>query len=180
MSAGLLDRADASDAFEKSGYCADGLLGLPAFLPLAQAPTSISSRPFAVGFGRNCRLAFDEIPPRWLRPAISQIASLGDLPRNWDSYDACPIAPQSALSAISFLILAVHIDMPLPSVVPTSGGGVQLEWHCNSIDLEIEFNPSSQVRGSFENIRTGESREELYARDLAPPIQLLQQLLSSK
>ena len=33
--------------------------------------------------------------------------------------------------------------MPRPAVVPTVKGGVQLEWHANGLDLEIEISPDS-------------------------------------
>ena len=35
--------------------------------------------------------------------------------------------------------------IPIPSVVPLSGGGVQFEWHLPRKELELEFSPGAPV-----------------------------------
>lgn len=40
---------------------------------------------------------------------------------------------------------------PAPSCVPTSEGGIQLEWHRSGIDLEIEISPRGTVGVYFRN-----------------------------
>ena len=64
---------------------------------------------------------------------------LHELKAGWDSYGAPAIAPEAVAAAQGF------------DVVPTSAGGVQLEWHRHGCDLEIEWGPDGTVVSvSFE------------------------------
>src|SRR5206468_4162766 len=60
-------------------------------------------------------------------------------PENWNSYGARPIRPEIVHVAAQLLRETVNHNTPQPAVVPTVGGGVQLEWHTGGIDLEIEI-----------------------------------------
>ena len=82
---------------------------------------------------------------------------------NWDSYEASPIHESAILRAFNILseIVNPSFSLPAPSVVPTAKGGIQLEWHRNGVDLEIEIYPYSG--GAFFYERKGEEpleREE--------------------
>ncbi len=48
----------------------------------------------------------------------------------------------------------------LPFVVPTSGGGIQFEWHTRGIDLEVEVVQPGRIVALFADSRTGEEWEE--------------------
>ena len=50
----------------------------------------------------------------------------------------------------------------------TSHGGVQLEWHTNKFELEVEFISPSRVRGFFEDILSGENWEKDLSFDFKP------------
>ena len=50
---------------------------------------------------------------------------------------------------LSLLAHALDSRVPPPTVVPTSEGGIQVEWHRNGVDLEIESAPSGQVEFFF-------------------------------
>jgi hypothetical protein len=43
--------------------------------------------------------------------------------------------------------------------VPLSDSGLQIEWHRNDRDLEIEFNPSGGVEFYYFDEETGEEHE---------------------
>ena len=51
-------------------------------------------------------------------------------------------------------------DLPSPSIVPTSRGGVQIEWHVKGIDLEIEVVTPHRFQASFEDAVTEEGWEK--------------------
>lgn len=53
-------------------------------------------------------------------------AELASLSEGWDGYDAYPIS-DAALAVVR----ALH-------VVPTCNGGIQIEWHANGWDVEVE------------------------------------------
>jgi hypothetical protein len=79
--------------------------------------------------------------PNWLYPALNAFSRLGQLELNWDSYGARRIHPQAIVGALQFLNLLFQADGPMPAVVPTSLGGVQLEWHQADFDIEVEVAP---------------------------------------
>ena len=65
-----------------------------------------------------------------------------DLPENWNSYGALPISGAAIKAAESM------------SIVPTCNGGVQLEWHINGHDIEIEFAQDGTVRSISHEVRS--------------------------
>ena len=50
-------------------------------------------------------------------------------------------------------------ETPLPSLVPTSQGGIQAEWHQEGIDLEIEATSSHRFAVYLEDVESGKSEE---------------------
>jgi hypothetical protein len=75
--------------------------------------------------------------PKWLREVLSKLTSLLKLPAGWDSYGAPAPSWDAAMFALTVLDSVMRPSTPSPSVVPTSTGGVQLEWHINKMDIEI-------------------------------------------
>lgn len=65
---------------------------------------------------------------------------LCELPEKWDSYDAKRISLKVVLKATDLMRM---LDMPEPSIVPCSDGGVQLEWHRDGFDIEICISEAS-------------------------------------
>ena len=63
------------------------------------------------------------------------------LKENWDSYGA-PIISKIAVDAALQLrkVLAA-----VPSFVPMSNGGVQIEWHSSGFDVELEIQPNGRL-----------------------------------
>ncbi|NUN51598.1 MAG: hypothetical protein HUU06_02270 [Planctomycetaceae bacterium] len=94
---------------------------------------------------------------------MALVAHLGDilaLEANWDSY-ASPRIDRGATSAalVALLSLAsISPEAPAPFVVPTSRGGVQLEWHEQGVDLEIEIRPDGKVLAFYS---CGDASHEL-------------------
>jgi hypothetical protein len=91
--------------------------------------------------------------PAWLIPVVKVIGELLNLPENWDSYGARPINPTATAFALQLLSETMRTDTPVPAVVPTSSGGVQLEWHARGIDLEVEIRSPSRLYVSYEDHR---------------------------
>ena len=103
----------------------------------------------------------------WLSPTLRTMSDILELEDNWNSYGAPPIGPVCVLTALEFLKDAMADDTPTPSVVPTSCGGVQIEWHVNSVDLEIEFYPNGKVGCWYETEEWGESFDDDDVKNLA-------------
>lgn len=108
------------------------------------------------------------------------LRALGGLPwggDNWGSVGS-KRTDEKAVSQILSLLLAILDDnAPTPSVVPTWEGGVQVEWHRNHIDLEIEAMPSGSVE-YFYHGPDGECEERVSENDLDEVRQLAHKLVS--
>jgi len=91
----------------------------------------------------------------------------GLLPVGWDSYGARAPDPSCVLAAWQLLAAVMRDDIPAPAVVPTVRGGVQLEWHRNGADLEIEVVAPREFVVSFEAGAVGGSWEKSLTDDFA-------------
>ncbi len=70
----------------------------------------------------------------------AEIRRLRDLPEDWDGHGAPRIDGSTINFAMSLFATLASRTMPKPSVVPTVGGGVQMEWHTltHHVELEVE------------------------------------------
>ena len=102
----------------------------------------------------------------WFNPIRDAVYELLNLPNNWDSYGAAPVKHEYAVSAVELLHIIMDQRTPVPAVVPTAPGGIQIEWHTNGIDLEIEIESTSRINVSFEDLRSGLSWEDEITSDL--------------
>ena len=98
------------------------------------------------GIGTRLTLETEGDEPEWVVPVFRALSELLTLSPDWDSYGAARIEPRSIGWALEALSWIMRNDTKVPTVVPTPDGGVQLEWHTQGIDLEIEV---SSVGRSF-------------------------------
>jgi hypothetical protein len=56
-------------------------------------------------------------------------------------------------------------NTPVANVVPTSSGGVQLEWHAEGIDFEVNTKDPYRLSAYFYEKATGEEWEEEITTD---------------
>lgn len=93
---------------------------------------------------------------------LSRIKSFGKLGYNWDFYGAESISPISAYFAVSFLDFFVRQNILIPAVVPTTKGGIQLEWHTRGIDCEIEILTDGNIEFYSYELSAGNEVEKHY------------------
>lgn len=104
-------------------------------------------------------------PPGRLQAVWSRLEQLVSLPSNWDSYGA-PVIDMAVAEAVGwFLEDLAREEIELPSVTPTSRGGVALEWHRPGLEFAFELEPSRRVepprvRVFFADDASGEEWEE--------------------
>ena len=94
-----------------------------------------------------------------LMPVIERIAELMALPDGWNSYDASPVSEAALRRTIEFLLEHVAEGVDLPVVVPTVRGGLQLEWHGNGVDVEVDVGWDGQVSCLAGNAEGGMTEE---------------------
>jgi hypothetical protein len=104
----------------------------PAFQPIDSIET-----PNQPTYPTFRRAYVETTEPKWQKAVLTQMVGLIGLPQGWDSYRALKPNREAAMFALEMLEKLMHVDTPVPSIVPSHGGGIQLEWHINDIDLEI-------------------------------------------
>lgn len=105
--------------------------------------------------------------PDWLYQVLATVQDLSFLPEGWDSYGGLSLTHGAALGALKLMARLLPPNAIAPSLVPGSNGGVQLEWHRNSGDLEILIDPSGELSAVYANTMNGEWETDITPIDLA-------------
>lgn len=113
---------------------------------------------YTVELGRGVRVNLSSGAPSWVYQILARLNRLLELPVNWDSYGARPVHPYAVIYTIDLLKRVMREETPVPHIGPTVGGDVQIEWHRNGVDLEIEIGRDGRYELSIDETR--ESHEE--------------------
>lgn len=84
--------------------------------------------------------ALVDVTPReaaWKRVVEDRLQKLLEYSDGWDGYDAKPPRRSAIVFAREILASVMTPRLPAPSIVPLSGGGIQLEWHVSGLDIEL-------------------------------------------
>lgn len=115
------------------------------------------------------------VHPRWWESTLEALQELLHLPENWNSYGARRVTPEAVVAVIMLIDATMSHDTLPPVVVPTVGGGVQLEWHTGSIDFEVAVTPSGRYSVFYSDSAAGEEWE----RDFTSPPAGVRQVLTA-
>lgn len=127
--------------------------------PAAFSGRHLSSMPYWGTDASLYMLSNAPLPP-WWNSARSRLNELGKLAPGWDSYGAKVIASSARAAAIDVLRQITTRKTPPPSIVPTSDGSIQIEWHTRGIDLELRVLSPTRLNVSMED-----------AQNQVPPIE---------
>ena len=84
--------------------------------------------------------ALDAPPERkWQIEVQRRLLEYVKMPKGWDSYGAPPVGWDTGMFALAVLNDVMRTRTPIPQVVPSAAGGVQLEWHEKGVDLELHI-----------------------------------------
>lgn len=96
------------------------------------------------------------VPPlnsRWVQELEERLNELTSLPRGWDGHIGSPVAFTCAQFAAQLIENLCVEDVPAPKLVPGSDGTLQLEWHMNQFDLEIDvLAPYNIIASRFDHL----------------------------
>lgn len=85
-------------------------------------------------------------PAFWLNDSIAEVNRLAGLETGWDGTDSVAPLPRVLELVRRVVSAAAQIPaLPPPHIGPVPGGGVQLEWHLGSKDLELEILPDTGI-----------------------------------
>lgn len=96
---------------------------------------------------------------KWLPAIISRLNELLQLDANWDSYGANRVQPEFAKNALWLLYDLMSNETPIPSLIPTPEGHLQIEWHTRGIDLEVEIESAASFHVSYEDKKNNQEWE---------------------
>ena len=120
--------------------------------------------------------AFSNRPPDWLSEAVERLLTLLRLPVGWDGHRGNPTTVASASYALEVLGRIMRPGVPLPSIMPLSNGGVQLEWHRKGWDVEVEIVGGRKVDVFTHNLASGEEAELEINADLSALSAVVEQI----
>lgn len=99
------------------------------------------------------RLIISQPDSDWYSHLKERLSQLTALPVGWDGYMGRPVSFQCANFAANILVRLCRSNVPAPSLVPGADGSLQIEWHRNKFDVEID------VLGAQNVIATRVDRE---------------------
>lgn len=124
--------------------------GMMETIPLAYANQSLTRRYRGIEVESY---ALSSSSPSWLRAVLAQIEECARMEAGWDSYSAEAISPNACAAAYGIIRALATRNTPIPSVVPTSDGLIQFEWHTKDIDLEVRVLSSTRIEVCLEDVR---------------------------
>jgi hypothetical protein len=95
------------------------------------------------------------------------LAELRRLPAGWDGHGGNPISRTVVDYACALLPRLVRPGVPPPFIAPIPSGGLQLEWHRNGWDLEIEISGPGRVYAYARELATDQEWEADFTDDLS-------------
>lgn len=96
----------------------------------------------------------------WLDTIEYRLKEIANLSFGWDDAGAQPIDPGVLDRVTQFVESDLVVALPVkPSLVPTTCGGMLVEWHTESVDLVIELEVGEVPSFYFSNTQTGEEEE---------------------
>ncbi len=98
----------------------------------------------------------------WVIELEQRFDELAELQYDWDGYDGKPVSWTCATFAARLLESLYSARVPAPSIVPGSDGTLQIEWHMNRYDIEIDIIAPYEVTvNRFDHISREDEEFEL-------------------
>jgi hypothetical protein len=105
---------------------------------------------------------------KWQIEVLKPLAKYVEMSQGWDSYSGSPLRWDAGFFALWVLNAVMRPRTPVPQVVPSPVGGVQLEWHEKDIDLELHITAPYECELWFEDHRTGKRVSRELSNDFSP------------
>lgn len=113
--------------------------------------------------------------PGWKTVVEQRLSKIQAYQPGWDGYASKPPGASVIGFARSILQAVMPADAPAPSIVPFSGGGIQLEWHANGFDIELAIYAPFKAELSVE---ANDGRPPLEDKPLSANYSLLGQAIA--
>lgn len=111
------------------------------------------------GVGR--RISVSRPNRDWHSEVIDKLNDLTSLERGWDGYSARAVRFDTANFALRMLEHICPVDSPAPQIIPGVNGDLQIEWHTDNGDIELDVLGPYMVEAWFCDQGTGPEGIEL-------------------
>ena len=95
---------------------------------------------------------------RQIDPILADLGAIAGLEGAWNSCGAKAIENENLAAAVQVMLSCLPEGALLPQVVPTTRGGLQLEWHTETVEIEVYINNLSDI-SFFASDRKGMEEE---------------------
>lgn len=109
---------------------------------------------------RSVRVRVDGPRSQWIKELEDRFDEITSLPKGWDGYNGLPVSFSCAQFAANLIERLYVNTVPAPQIVPGSDGTLQIEWHCNQFDLEVDVFGPYDVVATITDLKN-ESEKEL-------------------
>ncbi|MEV4267782.1 hypothetical protein [Kribbella sp. NPDC049584] len=104
---------------------------------------------------------------------VERLEAIIALQKGWDGAEGEPVSHDAIQMSLTVLAETMSPDSIPPQFVPTPDGGLQLEWHCAGVDLEVYVESDGRVSAWCQE-GSREWEEDVYPRArLAKELSLL-------
>jgi len=103
----------------------------------------------------------------WLAVLADRFDDITSLPRGWDGYGGLPVAFSCAQFAANLIDRLFDSNIGVPQLVPGSDGTLQIEWHENDFDIEVDVLGPYDVIAVKRDLSTGETIEREFNTDFS-------------
>ena len=110
------------------------------------------------------RVVIHEVNSEWAKSAKIRLDSLVSLKPGWDGYQGIPVSFNLAYLALLVIDRLYQEGVPKPDIIPGSDGTLQIEWHVNGYDVEVDVLAANNIVASrFSRGRGVDEQVELKA-----------------
>ena len=118
-----------------------------------------STNPINSNVFTRYRVRVPDYQSRWFDELKCKLDELTSLPLGWDGYCGRPVSFQSANFVANMLESLFQDNVPAPSLVPGSDGSLQVEWHRNNYDVELDILGPQNVIATRFNLADEEEEQ---------------------
>lgn len=112
----------------------------------------------------------------WMPTLTDRLLDLSRLPPAWDGDEGRPVNSETIGIAHRLLQSLSDAGRPEPVVVPTSSGGLQIEWHDDSTEIDLEIS-AERALSVFVWTQDESGAEQEYEGDLRSGANVLDRAL---
>ena len=116
----------------------------------------------------------------WVQELEPRFSDLTSLQMGWDGYNGKPVSFPCASFAAALLERICVDSVSAPALVPGTDGTLQIEWHKNNLDIEIDvLGPNNVVAFRFDHELQAETTMHL-DNDFSELVNWIKDLVSKR